>query len=328
MRIAYIGNFRPRHSTENHVRLSLEELGHEVVTIQEDNASPSGIEHVVTTQECDQVWYTRTWGLPGPEMLALWGRLKERGIPTVSYHLDLYCKIARADLYERLAPWGITGIADDPFWRTEFCCTVDGDPGSQEFFDSIGLNHHWVRAGVYGGECYRVRAEEKYPLAFVGSYGYHPEWTWRPQLIDWLSASYGNRFTLFPAPGKPAIRNEALNALYGSTGVVVGDSLVPGFTHQRYWSDRVYETLGRGGFLIHPYIDGMELEFEDGEHLVFFEHGNLADLKEKVDYYLDPANIGEREYIRAAGHEFVATNCTYVHRMREILEIVGARCPA
>lgn len=322
MKIAYIGNFEPRHSTENHVRLSLEQLGHEVIRIQENRCSPRGIETVVAHGGAELVIYTRTWGLPGPEMLALWARLKARGIPTVSYHLDLYCKIARSDLYERLRPWGITGIGDDPFWRTEYVCTVDGDPESQAFFEGLGINHHWVRAGVFAQECYLTPAEERFPLVFVGSYGYHPEWPWRPQLIDWLGATYGNRFRLFPTPGKPAIRNEDLNNLYAQTGVVVGDSLVPGFTHKRYWSDRVYETLGRGGFLIHPHIEGMELEFRDGEHLIFFEHGNLEDLREKVDYYLDPINREEREAIRSAGHEMVATNCTYVHRMREILEIV------
>lgn len=324
MKIAYIGNFEPRHSTENHVRLSLEELGHEVIKIQENCCSPHGIETVVMHEGCELVLYTRTWGLPGPEMLALWQRFKDRGVKTVSYHLDLYCKIARSDLYERLEPWGVTGIHNDPFWRTEYVCTVDGDPESQEFFEGLGINHHWVRAGVFGRECYLEDLPEEFPLIFVGSYGYHPEWPWRPYLIDWLRATYPRQFSLHPEPGKPAVRNEALNQLYAQSGVCVGDSLIPEFKHERYWSDRVYETLGRGGFLIHPFIPGMELEFTDGEDIVFFEHGNVEDLKAKIDFYLDPANRDERERIRLAGHELVKNNCTYVHRMKEILSIVMA----
>ena len=34
--IAYIGNFEPFWSTENHVKLSLEELGHKVIPLQEN----------------------------------------------------------------------------------------------------------------------------------------------------------------------------------------------------------------------------------------------------------------------------------------------------
>lgn len=317
MRIAYIGNFEPRHSTENHVRLSLEHLGHEVLKIQENRTSMDQLELVLP--QADLVLYTRTWGLPGAPMLDLWARLKARGIPTVSYHLDLYRGLARTDLYERLAPLGITSPADDPFWKTEFCFTVDGDPESALWFQEHGINHHWMRAGVYHAECYRVHAPERYPVLFVGSYGYHPEWPYRPQLVDFLAATYGRQFTRLGPPDN-TVRNHDLNEAYGASRVVVGDSLVPGFTHRKYWSDRVYETLGRGGFLIHPWIDGMDWEFTDREHLVYYEFGDFAGLRKLVDYYLLAHE--EREAIRAAGHERVRERCTYVHRMASILEVV------
>lgn len=319
MEIAYIGNFEPRHSTETHVRLSLEHLGHEVIRIQENRTSPQQLEHVLFG--ADLVLYTRTWGLPGAEMLDLWARLKERGIPTVSYHLDLYRGLARTDLYERLAPLGISSPADDPFWRTEFCFTVDGDPESARWFAEQGINHHWMRAGVYHAECYRVAVPERYPVLFCGSQGYHPEWPVRGQLIDFLSVTYGRAFTLLPGPGNPAVRNHALNEAYGASRVVVGDSLCPGFTHRAYSSDRIYETLGRGGFLIYPWIeDQFDDEFTDREHVVFYEYGDHAGLKQLIDYYLGAHE--EREWIRTQGHERVRERCTYVHRMAAILETV------
>lgn len=321
MKIAYIGNFEPRHSTETHVRLSLEHLGHEVIRIQENRTSPQQLEHVLFG--ADLVLYTRTWGLPGAEMLDLWRRLKERGIPTVSYHLDLYRGLARTDLYERLAPLGITSPADDPFWRTEYCFTVDGDPDSAEWFKSQGINHYWMRAGVYHAECYRVAVPERYPVLFCGSHGYHSEWPMRGQLIEFLGATYGRHFTLVPGNGNPAIRNHELNELYGASRVVVGDSLCPGFKHKAYSSDRAYETLGRGGFLIYPYIeDQFDDEFEDRKHIVFYEYGDFAGLKQLVDYYLEAHE--EREWIRTQGHERVKERCTYVHRLDAILETVAA----
>ena len=697
MRIAYIGNFEPRHSTENHVRLSLEHLGHEVLRVQENRTSMDQLELLLP--QADLVLYTRTWGLPGAPMLDLWQRLKERDIPTVSYHLDLYRGLARTDLYERLAPLGITSPADDPFWRTEFCFTVDGDPDSALWFQEQGINHYWMRAGVYHAECYRVAVPERYPVLFCGSYGYHKEWcvdeeteiltqrgwlrysdvtvqdqaysmdpktgegcwsritavnswpaeprrmvlmenprhsslttpdhrwlvqhrtmrtedrglncpdcafvassisgvsnhrrlkhglasglqakdadvwdffttselksnmriplaaqcrdlpklpvhqdsfvelvawawteghvhgsrfmavyqshavnpeftnrirqclqvlygppvdriqradkrpqwrevsyrkgltqfslnktisdqlwnvcpqrvvspefvcrltrqqleifvqtsldadghqesgkyhhatiqqknplqldaftmacallgkatnttttaypgrttmttvsvknkiftnphkarkksgktrieevihfgriwcpttttgTWlarrngtvyftgnsyRPQLIDFLSATYGNQFTLLPGNDRPAVRNHDLNEAYGASRVVVGDTLCPGFKHKAYASDRIYETLGRGGFIIHPWIEGQfEDELEHGKHCIFYKYGDFDELQDLIDYYLHAHT--ERETIRAAGHERVKEKCTYVHRMAAILETVCAK---
>jgi spore maturation protein CgeB len=93
------------------------------------------------------------------------------------------------------------------------------------------------------------------------------------------------------------------------------------FNYPDYWSDRIYETLGRGGFLIHPYIPGIEKEFVDKKHVVFYEYGNFQQLKELIDYYL--INDEEREAIRKAGHELVKNNYTYSNRWQTILKELG-----
>jgi spore maturation protein CgeB len=80
----------------------------------------------------------------------------------------------------------------------------------------------------------------------------------------------------------------------------------------------VYETIGRGGFMIHPYIKGLEREFEDKKHIVFYEYGNFEQLKELIDYYLE--HDAEREAIRKAGHELVKQNYTYRNRWEYILK--------
>ena len=58
------------------------------------------------------------------------------------------------------------------------------------------------------------------------------------------------------------IRGKELNDLYATAKVVVGDTLCKGFNYPYYFSDRLFETTGRGGFLIHPYIKGLEDYFE------------------------------------------------------------------
>jgi spore maturation protein CgeB len=117
------------------------------------------------------------------------------------------------------------------------------------------------------------------------------------------------------------VRGLKLNKLYWSTKIVVGDTLCIDFKYPDYWSDRVYETLGRGGFLIHPYVSGMEREFEDKKHLVFYEYGNFKQLKELIDYYLE--HDEEREAIRKAGHELVKEKYTYKNRWEYILKELG-----
>jgi spore maturation protein CgeB len=118
------------------------------------------------------------------------------------------------------------------------------------------------------------------------------------------------------------VRGEALNRLYADSKIVIGDTLnLPG--NEYYWSDRVYETLGRGGFLIHPYIKGLTEEFTDKEHLVFYEYGNFDQLAELIEYYLRGNHQEERERIRQNGHQLVKDHCTYTQRLNQVLETVG-----
>jgi SAM-dependent methyltransferase len=320
MKISYIGNYTQKHCTEVHIALTLEKLGHQVERLQENELQPGWVDKLEGT---DLVLYTRTWG----EFVTLedLAKLKEKNITTASYHLDLYVGLSRKYLHGEHSIDEI--FQTDPFWRTDYVFTPDGDPSSQEVFERNGVNHIYMKPGVFEGECVMAEPNPKHEVLFVGGgdrrdsphkYG-HPEWDYRNELIEWLYDTYGDRFTKFGHP-EPTIRNDELNQLYADSKVVVGDSVCIGFNHTYYWSDRVYETIGRGGFMIHPYIKGLEEEFTDGETIVFYEFGNWNQLKEKIDYYLE--HDEERERIRKAGHEFVKNNATYTQRLRRMLEIV------
>jgi spore maturation protein CgeB len=56
---------------------------------------------------------------------------------------------------------------------------------------------------------------------------------------------------------------------------------------------------------------------------VFYEQGNLEDLSNKIDKYLEDGI--EREKIRMAGHERTKTEHTYINRWSEILEELGIK---
>jgi hypothetical protein len=183
---------------------------------------------------------------------------------------------------------------------------------------------HYLPAGVLADECYisDLPSPDGNDVIFVGSRRYHPEWPHRPQLIDWLRATYGPRFTHVGGDGDTGtMRGDELNRIYASSKIAVGDSLCPGFDYPGYWSDRVYETIGRGGFLIHPTIRGMAEQFKDDEHLAFYDFGDFDQLRFLIDYHVEHAD--ERERIRRAGHELVKSRDTYRDRWQTILETIG-----
>jgi hypothetical protein len=252
----------------------------------------------------DLLLYTRTREMP---LIAtnVWRRIERLGVTTAAIHLDLYVGLER----ERT-------IARDPFWAMQHTFTADGDPNSAAVFKKRHINHHWSSPACVSSECVvgKKRREYTYDVVFVGSAGYHPEWPWRTQLTDYLRARYGDKFRHF---GNNALEGQTrgldLNDLYASAKVVVGDSLqLPG--HTNYWSDRYFETVGRGGFLIGPKVPGIEKFLTDQEHFVGYNHPrnphdglDVADALEGVgqlvDYWL--AHPKERKAIQRAGQDHV-----------------------
>ena len=306
MRIAYVGNFRPRHSTESHISATLEAMDHEVLRIQEDEIKEGTLLRDIASFSPDLFLWTRTWS--GYVKIE---DLKRISVPTVSYHLDLYIPISR-----------LAKMKDDPFWKTDYVFTPDGDPGSTAVFKSMGINHHYLRPGVYKPECVDGRFNQDFSadIAFIGTTsGYHSEWPYRAKLIEFLKNTYGAWFKTWGKPGK-SVRNEELNDVLASTKIIIGDSLCPHFTHQEYWSDRVYETTGRGGFMIHPRIKGLETEFKEHEEIAFYNYGDFDHLKELIGWYLEHDDY--REAVRKAGMNRTKTEHTYHDRMKELLDVI------
>lgn len=310
MRISFLGNFGVDFSSETHHKKSLEALGHEVIALQE---SQTPAQTVLDWAKNSQmfIWvHTHGWTTPGMSIVDVLKELKKLNIPTVTYHLDLWFGIARQKDLEQ----------DEFYKHIGHFFTVD-KLMADWFNENTEVEGHYLRAGVFGEECYidpdAHALPKSHDIIFVGSRGYHPEWVWRPQLIDWLAETYGDRFEHYGGDGLGVVRGHALNHLYATTKVVVGDSLVINFDYPYYWSDRVYETMGRGGFLLMPQIKGLDEEFTP-EELATFKFGDFADLKSKIDFYLK--NDTYREAMRMNGHNKVKNHYTYKHRWATILQ--------
>lgn len=112
-------------------------------------------------------------------------------------------------------------------------------------------------------------------------------------------------------PGPQLWGSDFAKACYLSD-IVVGDNFVndvPG-----YWSDRVYLTLACGGFFLTAYVEGLEKEFDNHRHLVWWK--SFDELHELIQYYRDrPA---ERKAIALEGYRLVHREHTYDHRIQKM----------
>lgn len=315
-RVGYVGNFQPDlpagvapWSTETHVAFALEACGHEVVRVQENHVDWRTLPERAAAGAWDWLLWTRTWELDVEAQSVMLAGLREFRIPTVAFHLDKYWDIDREEQIRRL-----------PWWRCDVVFSADG--GNQERFAAAGIDHVWCPPGVHGPECQPGgwRAEYECDVAFVGSPGgrYHREWPFRGRLIEWLDQRYGGRFKLVTG----GLRGRQLNDFYASARIIVGDTLNVGpggvpFAGSRYWSDRAPETVGRGGFLLMPHVEGLERDFVDGEHLRLWQHGDLDQLAALIHAYV--GDRSERDRIRMAGQQHARHNLSYEARLRNLI---------
>jgi hypothetical protein len=311
VKIAYVSNTRFPWCTESEVTTALRRRGHEVVNVQEDKATRG--EFLAAATSSDLVWWTRTWNrLVTLDHLA---QLRDLGIPTVALHADLYLGLSREPQ-----------MAGDPFWAVDHCFTADGDPACQERFREMGITHHWLPPAVDDDACYIADIPYEHDLVFIGSWrSYHPEYQYRQQLVQWLSKSYGRRFEVWGPQGKGMVRGDDLNRLSAGSKIIIGDSLCLDFKHKNYWSDRIPNVLGRGGFMIHPYIDGLERFYKlDGPdiELVTYGYGNFKQLADLIDHYY--RNDAQREAIRQRGFERTKQNSTWSVRIEEMFDVLRA----
>ncbi len=318
MRIVFWGNFIVDYCSEVHHAKSLEALGHEVIRMQETVATSDQV--LAEALKSDMlVWvhsHSPDFDKITKPMNEVHAALNAKNIPIVAYHLDLYMPLT-----ER---WG--DYVKHPYFNDLDYFFATDKLMCDWFNENTSVKGRYIPAGVYDKECIPAHDKEKSGIIFAGSKGYHPEWPYRPKLINWLAETYPAQFTHVGGDGIGTVRGGALTEMYHNAKVVVGDSLVLNFDYPYYWSDRVYETLGRGGFLIMPYIKGLDEEFEDGKHLVFYEFNDFAQLKSTIDFYM--ANDEAREYIRRQGQKHVMDNYTYRHRWEYILkEVFDGKMP-
>jgi hypothetical protein len=305
LKLLYFGVFERPYDTETYIANTLELLGHRVFR---QNTVKTEKEQLVELlkMEWDAVIFSKGW-FPFGEQEARQLVMQTENL-TIGWFWDL-C-------------WGTPREKKMLGCHHLFFCdlVLTSDGGHNGRWKDVGITHKILRQGIYEPEAVlgKKRKEFDYDVVFVGT-DVHEQafgWRYRTELLKWLRRTYGDRFKQFGGKDQEEIRNLTLNDLYASAKVVVGDSVYS----PDYWSNRVYETMGRGGFLIFPYVDGMEKEFTPFKHFIPYNYGDYEKLGQKIDYYLK--HKAERDEIRLAGFKHCKKNHTYTIRCRQLIEII------
>lgn len=287
MKILYIGKFNKMWDEEYIVR-SLESLGHEVGKTGESSGFGTIISDIDYFKP-DIVMFAK---FINPHAQKVIEECRKRKIKTICWVFDLYWNYTRE--YQ----------LDYPNFRADYVFTTDG---GEHDWKGRGINHQCVRQGIYKPECLMLQAPKEYDVVFVGTFNGNNQQ--RNSVLDRIELDFD--FKWFGKENPDEIRGLELNKLYAKSKVIIGDSVYSPY----YWSNRVVETLGRGGFLIHQEVEGLKEEYP---YLVTYKRGDYQDLKSKIEYYL--AHNEEREEIIRKNYEWVLNNYTCDKKCAELIK--------
>jgi len=290
MNILYVGRFEVPYRSEVYIKAALEANGHTVSTCDLSKSKIKGVALQARKENVDFVLFSKT---KDENTLRTIYQLKGQGILTVCWLFDLF----GIPIREKTPP--------------EFNCDIvfTTDGGEK----TIERGHHTLRQGIHLPEAADLTGPvegDKFPIVFVG-HGDEEIQPGRGALIDFLGSRYSSDFTHLTET-----RGMDLTKILSTSGVVVGDS----YPSERYWSNRIYEVTGRGGFLLHPETPGLEEEFTDGEHYISYERDNFDKLEDTIDDFLQPDNLEEREAIRMNGWRLTSVEYTYESRCSDLID--------
>lgn len=145
-------------------------------------------------------------------------------------------------------------------------------------------------------------------VTFIGS-------TYTPRRQELLNVLRPFDFKKWGEPGVQLWGKQFARACYLSK-IVVGDNFVNDVAG--YWSDRVYLTLACGGFFLTAYVEGLEQEFENHRHLVWWK--SFEELEYLINYYLPRET--ERRAISREGYRLVHLEHTYDRRIQQVTKVL------
>lgn len=306
MRLYLLGAPRAIHLNrwKDDIAESAEGLGWHVTHVDARDIPAEDVERGAAG--ADLFMWARTHGhQPSGDVAGMLRRIEDSGTPTVALHMDLYWGVPHREPH----------IGRDPWWTCQHVFTADGGPRN---WAGRGIKqHHWLPPAMgprFLGRGAPSAGRYPYPYVFVGGclariHGRH-----RAALLRWAAQRYRGKFERYG--GRTAgVWGAELSTLYASARVVLGDSAPAPF----YWSDRVTNTLGRGGVLAYPRTPGLaEWGFDDNVMILYdrFDFGGLA---RRIETLTD----GRRAELVDNALALIRGRHMWSHRLRHIVEVVG-----
>ena len=218
-------------------------------------------------------------------------RIDRDNITLIDCDYVLFARLYKSDIILKAKKQGIPTISwsfdllrgylgfDLPHLKADIVITTDPD---DKFYT--------IRQGVHKPEKIIIEGKKIYDVIFVGISSYYKL---RKKMIKRVKPKIFNN-----------VRGLNLNILLGQTKIVLGDS----YPASNYWSNRIYEMTGRGGFFIHHKVEGMP------DYIPQFEYGEE---KKMIKYYLEHEK--DRETLRTIQFKMCPT---YDDRIKELIELL------
>lgn len=293
LKIGLVGKFHQMHD-EEYIARAFEMLGHDVIRIPQDGYVGE-IHRKIMLCKPEILLFTK-WEYPKLVKDAI-AKSKDWNMKTVCWLFDLYLGYARE-----------FRVKQSSFFKADYVFTTDG--GHDEKWKELGINHQCVRQGISAPECFMYEPKSPKGIIFIGSENpYFPE---RTKMVTQIGKMY-REFSWYGHHDTNQVRGKDLNYIFARTKIVIGDSVYS----PHYWSNRIVETLGRGGFLIHQEVEGLKEEYP---HLVTYKRGDINDLKAKIDYYLEHED--ERVAIVRKNFELVKEHYTMEKKCAQLISLL------
>jgi hypothetical protein len=289
MKIFYYGHFRSHTNAENWIASAISRNGHHCHRVDKEFCDWQRFENVVREERPDAVLFTKIPEVP----VGLFSNFRDWFSGHILWWTFDWMRHESNSWYLPMAR------------MSDLCFMTDGtDP--EGFYASRGIN----RVELHQAADYQHRpidrVEVTADVAFMGSL-----YTNRRVKLHEVLESLGAAYRYYGSGGTAQeVWGEDFARVCCGAKIIVGDNFVndvPG-----YWSDRVYLSLGCGGFFLTAYVPGLEKEFENGKHLVWWN--DFDELRGLIAYYLPKPK--ERERIAKAGHRLVMEKHTWDARMR------------
>lgn len=298
MKILYVANHGcGGNDDEGAIQYALGTLGHDVIVLNESNW---GTERYVEASEGVDLCLFHKWS----NMDAL----RIMRCPKAFWYFDL---VDSGDPTLRGRDLGRKTWMDYALPLVDFGFCTDGDWVASDR-NQRGENSklHWLPQGADERIVGRDRPGSLLtPILFtgIGQRGGAKRESWLAE----MNQKWPRQFKHIT---RGVYREQLRKEIAGSAIVVAPDGPVT----DRYWSNRIYNALGFGAFLIHPYCEGLRFQYRDRVEVVYYR--DREELHDCIKLYLELDK--SRREIATAGLILTEQEHLYRHRLEVLIETV------